>query len=62
MVLSEPVSRTVAGATNGKVSLGNDQLLVGATGKSQISVQDCAVAMIDELGRPAHLRRHFTVG
>ncbi len=46
----------------GKFRLGNDQLLVGATGKSEISVQDYAVAMIDELERPAHVRRRFTVG
>jgi hypothetical protein len=36
--------------------------LVDATGKSEISVQDYAVAMIDELERPAHVRRRFTVG
>jgi putative NADH-flavin reductase len=38
------------------------KLLVDATGKSEISVQDYAVAMIDELERPAHVRRRFTVG
>jgi hypothetical protein len=36
--------------------------LVDAPGKSKISVQDYAVAMIDELERPAHVRRRFTVG
>lgn len=41
---------------------GIDKLLVDTTGKSQISVQDYAVAMIDELERPAHVRRRFTVG
>ena len=46
----------------GKFRLGNDQLLVDATGKNQISVQDYAVAMIDELERPAQVRRRFTVG
>jgi putative NADH-flavin reductase len=62
MVLSEPLSRTEARQRTGKFRLGNDQLLVDATGKSQISVQDYAVAMIDELERPAHVRRCFTVG
>jgi len=42
--------------------LGNDQLLVDATGQSKISVQDYAVAMIDELERPAHVGRRFTAG
>jgi len=46
----------------GKFRLGNDQLLVDATGQSKISVQDYAVAMIDELERPAHLGRRFTAG
>jgi uncharacterized protein len=46
----------------GKFRLGSDQLLVAAAGKSEISVQDYAVAMIDELERPAHVRRRFTVG
>jgi putative NADH-flavin reductase len=36
--------------------------LVDATGQSEISVQDYAVAMIDELEHPAHVRRRFTVG
>lgn len=46
----------------GKFRLGGDQLLVGADGKSSISVQDFAVAMIDELEHPTHLRQRFTVG
>jgi len=32
--------------------LGNDRLSVDAKGKSEISIQDYAVAMIDELERP----------
>ena len=46
----------------GKFRLGTDQLLVDANGQSKISVQDYAVAMIDELERPAHVRQRFTVG
>jgi uncharacterized protein len=46
----------------GKFRLGNDQLLVDATGQSKISVQDYAVAMIDELERPTHVRQRFTAG
>ena len=46
----------------GTFRLGTDQLLVDANGQSKISVQDYAVAMIDELERPAHVRQRFTAG
>jgi putative NADH-flavin reductase len=42
--------------------LGADSLLVDGQGKSRISIQDYAIAMIDELERPAHSRQRFTVG
>jgi putative NADH-flavin reductase len=54
--LLEPGPRT------GKFRLGDDQLLVDATGNSHISVADYAVAMMDELERPQHSRKRFTVG
>jgi uncharacterized protein len=57
-----PSAELKPGHRTGKFRLGNDQLLVDATGKSVISVQDYAVAMIDELEHPAHARRRFTVG
>ena len=57
-----PSEEMKPGQRTGKFRMGNDQLLVDATGKSEISVQDYAVAMIDELERPAHARRRFTVG
>ena len=57
-----PSAEMKPGQRTGKFRLGNDQLLVDNTGRSQISVQDYAVAMIDELERPAHIRHRFTVG
>lgn len=45
-----------------KFRLGNDQLIVDDKGESKISLEDYAVAMIDELEKPAHLRQRFTVG
>jgi len=57
-----PSAELKPGHRTGKFRLGNDQLLVDATGQSKISVQDYAVAMIDELERPTHLRQRFTVG
>lgn len=50
------------GERTGQFRLGGDQLLIGADGQSRISLQDYAVAMIDELERPAHSRQRFTVG
>ena len=36
--------------------------MVTPTGQSRISVQDYAVAMIDELEHPKHHHERFTVG
>jgi putative NADH-flavin reductase len=57
-----PSATLKPGQRTGKFRLGNDRLLVDAAGHSEISVQDYAVAMIDELERPAHVRQRFTVG
>lgn len=53
--LIEPGTRTE------KFRLGTDQLLVDAHGQSRISLEDYAVAMIDEMEKPAHSRSRFTV-
>jgi putative NADH-flavin reductase len=39
-----------------------DQLLTDANGKSHISMEDFAIAMVDEVEQPAHSRHRFTVG
>jgi len=57
-----PSANLKAGARTGKFRLGDDQLLVDSSGHSNISVQDYAVAMINELEHPAHIRKRFTVG
>ncbi|MCC8939157.1 NAD(P)-dependent oxidoreductase [Bradyrhizobium sp. Arg68] len=57
-----PSALFVAGERTGKFRLGTDQLLTGTDGKSWISFEDFAVALADEIERPAHLRRRFTVG
>lgn len=49
------------GERTGKFRLGGDQLLSNENG-SNISFEDLAVAMVDELEKPAHSRRRFTVG
>lgn len=50
------------GSRTGKFRLGGDQLLVDSAGKSWISFEDFAVALADEIERPAHVRARFTVG
>lgn len=50
------------GERTGKFRLGTDRLLVDAKGNSAISAEDYAVALVDELEKPAHSRRRFTVG
>lgn len=57
-----PSANMKSGTRTGKFRLGADQLLVDSSDRSDISVQDYAVAMIDELEHPAHIRRRFTVG
>lgn len=50
------------GERTGKFRLGTDQLLRDANGESRISVQDYAVAMIDEVEKSQHIRQRFTIG
>ena len=57
-----PSALFTAGERTGKFRLGTDQLLTAADGKSSISFEDFAVALADEIERPAHLRQRFTVG
>ena len=50
------------GERTGKFRLGKDHLLTADDGKSSISYEDLAVAIIDELETPKHHRERFTVG
>jgi putative NADH-flavin reductase len=50
------------GERTGKFRLGTDQLLTDANGKSWISMEDYAIAFVDELEAPKHSRQRFTVG
>jgi uncharacterized protein len=56
-----PAERLGPGERTNKFRLGGDRLLRDAQGVSRISLEDYAVAMIDELERPKHTRRRFTV-
>ena len=50
------------GQRTGTFRLGTDQLLKDANGQSRISAEDYAMAMINEVEKPAHMRQRFTVG
>lgn len=50
------------GERTGKFRLGGDQLLVDAAGKSHISAEDYAIALVDEVEVAKHSRKRFTVG
>jgi putative NADH-flavin reductase len=55
-IFFEPGERT------GTFRLGQDELLTAESGKSHISYEDYAIALLDEIERPQHRRQRFTVG
>jgi len=57
-----PAAVIAPGERTGKFRLGGEQLVADAKGESRISAEDYAVAMIDELERPRHIRQRFTLG
>ncbi len=57
-----PAENIFPGTRTGKFRLGKDDLIVGSDGKSLISAEDYAVAMIDEAENPVHHRERFTIG
>jgi len=57
-----PSALFTPGDRTGKFRLGKDDLLVDANGKSWISMEDYAIAMLDEVEQPTHARERFTVG
>ncbi|MDY0814923.1 NAD(P)-dependent oxidoreductase [Kitasatospora purpeofusca] len=57
-----PSALLAPGERTGLFRLGHDELLVDADGTSTISMEDLAVALLDEAERPAHRRARFTAG
>jgi uncharacterized protein len=49
------------GERTGKFRLGTTFLVVDEKGESRISAEDYAVALVDELENPQHIRRQFTL-
>ncbi|HYP72222.1 MAG TPA: NAD(P)-dependent oxidoreductase [Variovorax sp.] len=60
--LVSPSALLVPGERTGKFRIGGDQLLADAQGNSRISIEDLALALVDELEAPKHSRQRFTVG
>jgi putative NADH-flavin reductase len=56
-----PPSSIAPGERTGHYRVGKDQLLKNKEGESKISTQDYAIAMLDELEHPQHIRERFTI-
>lgn len=61
-VFFSPAGNIFPGERTAKFRLGKDDLIVDNDGNSNISVQDYAVAMIDELENANHHQERFTIG
>jgi putative NADH-flavin reductase len=57
-----PAASIQPGERTGKFRLGLDHLIEDDHGESRISREDFAIAILDELEKPAHVRRRFTAG
>jgi putative NADH-flavin reductase len=56
-----PAAEILPGTRTGIFRTGTDQLLTDEQGKSFISMEDFAIAVIDEIENPKHIRQRFTV-
>jgi putative NADH-flavin reductase len=57
-----PAGFFVPGERTGKFRLGTNQLIANEQGDSRISLEDYAIALVDELEKPQHERARFTIG
>ena len=57
-----PAVNLTDGKRTGNFKLGLDSPIFDETGKSKVSVQGLAVAVIDELESPKHIKKRFTLG
>ena len=61
-VFFSPAENLFPGKRKGKFRLGKDNMIVDDQGESSVSVEDYAVAMIDEVEYPTHHYERFTIG
>ncbi|MBO8194646.1 NAD(P)H-binding protein [Streptomyces oryzae] len=57
-----PAAMIEPGARTGTYRVGKDELVADENGESHISMEDYAVAVLDEIESPRHVRERFTVG
>jgi putative NADH-flavin reductase len=57
-----PAVTFAPGQRTGKFRLGGDTVVTDAQGQSRVSMEDYAIALVDELEKPAHIRQRFTIG
>jgi uncharacterized protein len=56
-----PPTNIDPGTRTGKFRIGKNVLLKDAKGESRISMEDFAMALLDEIEKPKHVRSQFTV-
>ena len=57
-----PAATIEPGRRTGKFRIGGDQIIRDAKGESRISMEDYAVALLDEIEEPKFPNRRFTIG
>ena len=57
-----PAAMFAPGERTGKFRLDVENLVADASGNSVISMEDYAIAVVDEIERPQHVGRRFTIG
>lgn len=57
-----PAAYFEPGERTGKFRLGTKQLIANDKGESRVSMEDYAIALVDELEHPKHERDSFTIG
>jgi len=57
-----PAAYFEPGTRTGKFRVGSDELITAANGESRISMEDYAIAMVDELEKGANRRKRVSVG
>lgn len=61
-IFLSPAANMTPGERTGKFRIGKDDLVVDVNEDSNISVEDYAVAMVDELEQKHHHKERFTIG
>jgi len=56
-----PAKKFKPGERTGDFRIGGDQMLTNARGKSAISMEDFAIALLDEIENASHIRTRFSV-